>query len=289
MVDSPDVFASLRPRLFDIAYRMTGSVADAEDLCQDLWLQWNAQNQTSILSAEAFLVRAMTNRSIDRLRSAEGRRATYVGAYLPEPLVSSMDDGPLEAAELADSLTFAFLLLLDALNPTERAVTLLHDVFAYSFEEVATMLDRTPAACRQIASRTRRRLQEGQTPLRRPGHPEEIRTAEKFVTATLAGDVETVMSLLSEDVVQLDDGGPRRHAARRPVVGRHRVARLWINLAKRLDPETTSEFVRVNTMIGVVLRIRGEADMVLCAGFSPDGLISRIYFQLNPDKLHHVR
>ena len=159
-------FESLRPRLFGIAYRMTGSVADAEDLCQEAWVRWDALDVETVREPEAYLVRTVANLSIDRLRSAQRRREAYVGPSLPEPLVEQIAGtgippvGPERAAELADSLTLAFLVLLDELTPVERAVLLLHDVFGYSFDEVGGAVDRAPDACRQIASRTRRKLEQ---------------------------------------------------------------------------------------------------------------------------------
>ena len=162
-------FEALRPRLFALAYRMTGSVGDAEDACQDAWLRWQAVDRTHVDNAEAYLVRTVTRLAIDRLRSAHHRKETYVGPYLPEPLVT--DDTatqPEAAAELADSLTLAFLVLLDELTPVERAVLLLHDVFGYPFDEIAGMVDQSVVACRQIASRTRRKLHREQHELRRP-------------------------------------------------------------------------------------------------------------------------
>ena len=165
-----ETFEALRPRLFGIAYRMTGSVGDAEDACQDAWLRWQTVDTARVENPEAYLVRTVTRLAIDRLKSAQHRRETYVGPYLPEPLVvdDDTDSQPESAAELADSLTLAFLVLLDELSPVERAVLLLHDVFAYSFEEIAGMVDLSAAACRQLASRTRRKLDHDRVELRRP-------------------------------------------------------------------------------------------------------------------------
>jgi RNA polymerase sigma-70 factor (ECF subfamily) len=287
-VKGPDAFDDLRPRLFAIAYRMTGSVADADDVCQDAWLRWQAVDAASIESPEAYLVRIVTTVAIDRLRSAQHRRETYVGPFLPEPLVSYSDDAPLEAAELADSMTFAFLVLLDELSPIERAVFLLHDVFAYSFDEIAAMVGRSTTACRQIASRTRRRLADHRVELRRATDEHERAMIDAVLATTMAGDIPGLMALLADDVVQLDDAGPDRHAARRPIVGPHRVARLIVNLARRIPAAETIEFVRVNSNPGVVFRNLGHADMVMSFELAPDGRIRRIFGQLNPEKLRHL-
>ncbi|HEY1737171.1 MAG TPA: RNA polymerase sigma factor SigJ [Acidimicrobiia bacterium] len=296
------VFVRARPRLFDVAYRMTGSVADADDLCQEAWLRWQRAPRDGIDTPEAWLVRTITNLAIDRARSAQARREHYVGPYLPEPLVTgALGDPPTAAAsgdpeqraELADSLTFAFLVMLDALDPTARAVLLLHDVFGFDFDEVAAAVDKSPAACRQIASRTRRKLHSETaapaTAQRRATVEEEQAMFGRLLTALTEGDIPAVMALLAPDVVQLDDGGPARHAGRRPVVGPHRVSRLLVNITKRMDPRSELEFVRVNTSPGVVLRIDGRPDIVLLMELGGDGLIHRVWSVLNPEKLKHLR
>jgi RNA polymerase sigma-70 factor (ECF subfamily) len=293
-VSETDTFESLRPRLFGIAYRMTGSVADAEDACQDTWLRWQSVDQAEVRNAEPFLVSVVTRLSIDRLRSASRRREHYVGPYLPEPIIEgplvadTTDTQPERMGELSDSLTFAFLVLMDELKPEERAVFLLHDVFGYSFDEVADAVGKSSAACRQVASRARRRLDEQRVDLRRADEAHERDMVARMSNAMLTGDIEGLMALLSPDVVQLDDGGPNRHAGRRPIVGPHRVARLMVNISKRLPPETEVEVVRVNGNPGVLLRIGGRPDLVLTIQFGPDGLIRRIWSQLNPDKLAHL-
>jgi RNA polymerase sigma-70 factor (ECF subfamily) len=293
-VSDSDTFEALRPRLFGIAYRMTGSVADAEDACQDAWLRWQGVDHEAVRNAEAFLVSLVTRLSIDRLRSAARRREHYVGPYLPEPIIEgplmadTTDTQPERMGELSDSLTFAFLVLMDELEPEQRAVFLLHDVFGYSFDEVGDAVGKSSSACRQVASRARRRLDEGRVELRRADEAHEREMVAKMSNAMLLGDIEGLMALLSPDVVQLDDGGPNRHAGRRPIVGPHRVARLMVNISKRLPPETEVEVVRVNGNPGVLLRIGGRPDLVLTIQFGPDGLIRRIWSQLNPDKLAHL-
>jgi RNA polymerase sigma-70 factor (ECF subfamily) len=292
-VNAPDggaaEFEALRPRLFALAYRMTGSVGDAEDACQDAWLRWQAVDQTHVENVEAYLVRTVTRLAIDRLRSAHHRKETYVGPYLPEPLV--VDDTatqPEAAAELADSLTLAFLVLLDELTPVERAVLLLHDVFGYPFDEIAGMVDQSAAACRQIASRTRRKLQREHHELRRPQAAREQELVGALLATVAQGDVEEVMALLAPDIVMLSDGGPDRHAARRPVVGADRVARLMVNLARRVPAHGDFRFAHVNGEPGIVFREHDRTELVLSFSFGDDGRVHRIYSQLNPEKLRHV-
>jgi len=299
MTRHDEEYVAARPRLFDVAYRMTGSVADAEDLCQEAWLRWQRAPRDGITNPEAWLVRTITNLAIDRARSAQARREQYVGPYLPEPLITGAlgdatlapagGDDPAQRAELADSLTFAFLVMLDALDPTARAVLLLHDVFGFDFDEVAGAVGKSPSACRQIASRTRRKLGDERVAMRRPSADEEQAMLGRMIGALAEGDVDQVMALLAPDVVQLDDGGPARHAGRRPIVGPHRVTRLLVNLSKRLDPRAQMEFVRINTSPGVVIRIDGRADLVLLMEVGGDGLIHRIWSVLNPEKLRHLQ
>jgi RNA polymerase sigma-70 factor (ECF subfamily) len=294
-MNTPDVraeeFEALRPRLFGIAYRMTGSVGDAEDACQDAWLRWQRVDQGEVENAEAYLVRVVTRLALDRLQSAQRRRETYVGPYLPEPLVATDDTAqPEVAAELADSLTFAFLVLLDELTPKERAVLLLHDVFGYPFDEIGPMLDLSPSASRQLASRTRRKLDHERDALRRPDEAREHELVDNLLATIASGDIDAVMALLAPDVVLLSDGGPNRHAARRPVVGVDRVARLVVNLARRLALTTTDlRIVQVNGEPGVLFVEDGEPDYVLSFAFTPDGKVRRFYGQLNPEKLRHLR
>jgi RNA polymerase sigma-70 factor (ECF subfamily) len=298
VTDHDEAFVVARPRLFDVAYRMTGSVADADDLCQEAWLRWQRVPRDEVDVPEAWLVRTVTNLAIDRARSAQVRREHYVGPYLPEPLItgafdesmpSGATDDPERRAELADSLTFAFLVMLDALDPTARAVLLLHDVFGFDFDEVARAVGKAPAACRQIASRTRRKLGEQRPALRRATAADEQAMLGRMLGALIDGDVATVIAMLAPDVVQLDDGGPARHAGRRPIVGPYRVSRLLVNLSKRMDPRSEFEFVRINASPGVVLRIDGRPDVVLLMDIGSDGLIHRIWSVLNPEKLKHLQ
>lgn len=291
-------FDAVRPRLFGIAYRMTGSATDADDLCQEAWLRWSAADRSAIDNPEAYLVRVITRLAIDLSRSAARRREQYVGPSLPEPILdevwndaagaASAGADPADAAALADSLTFAFLVLLDDLAPAERAVFLLHDVFGYPFDEVAHAVDRAPAAVRQIAARSRRKLERDRVELIRPPAEHEANVIGELLVAISAGDVEAVMARLAPDIVQLDDGGPRQRAARRPIVGPFRVARLWINLAKRAKPEWSMRATRMNGQSALVFDEAGVAFMTVTFAFGPDGLVRRIHSQLNPDKLAGV-
>ena len=282
-----DPFTALRPRLFGIAYGITGSVADAEDVCQDTWMRWQSIDMASVEAPEGYLVRLVSNGAIDRLRSAKVRRATYVGPYLPEPLLTEISDTSLEAAERADELTYAFLVMLDELSPVERVVILLHDVFGYTFDEVARTVDRPVAGCRQMASRSRRRLQGHERRALRG--PDERKLVDQLIVATIRGDVEAMMTLLADNVVQIDDGGAKQRAARHPVVGRERVARFIVNLAKRLEADVAISHIRVNGSPGLLLTKSGAVWLVFVFDFDADGLLERVYAQVNPDKLGHLQ
>jgi RNA polymerase sigma-70 factor (ECF subfamily) len=287
----PDAeFSQLRDRLFGIGYRMTGSVADAEDLCQEAWLRWQRADRATVSNPEAYLVSVVTRLAIDGFRSARTRREQYVGPYLPEPIIEGdlVGSQPEPTAELADSLTFAFLVMLDELGPQERAVLLLREVFGYDYDEVAQATGKSADACRQILSRTRRKLDTHRVDLQRASSEHEQRMIGDLVVAMMSGDIPGVMALLSPDVVEMDDGGPNRHAGRRPVVGPHRVSRLIVNIAKRVEPNMTFEFVRVNATPGLLIRVDGRPDMVFMVEFAPDGRIRRLFSQLNPDKLTHL-
>ena len=270
---------------------MTGSISDADDLCQEAWIRWAAQDRSDVDDADAYLVTVVTRLALDRLRSAQHRRETYVGPYLPEPVVtvpgSRPEPDPSEAAELADSLTYAFLVLLDQLSPVERAVLLLHDVFGYPFAAVSDAVDRTEEAVRQIASRSRRKI-EGSVPRTVKPDPEIVNgVLARLMVAIMSGDVDGVMAEMAPDVVQLDDGGAAKRAARRPVVGADRVARLWVNLAKR-GAHLSVRFADVNGSPGLVFLDGDEPEMVMCADLDESGRIVRIFGQMNPDKLRHV-
>ncbi len=281
-------FEAHRDRLFGVAYRMTGRVSDANDICQESWLRWRAVDPSTVENAEAFLVRTTTRLAIDRARSASARHETYVGPDLPEPLFANVPDDPQLAAELADSMTFAFLVLLDELKPVERAILLLHDVFGYSFDEVALSVGRSPASCRQIASRTRRQIHAHNHSFRRPTTAQQTDAITQMIGLTVSGDIVGLMEMLAPDVVQLDDAGPVRRAARRPIVGADRVARFIVNLAKRFAPNGTIDFVSVNDDVGLLFSIDGVPDMVMAFGWSPDGRVKRIFVQMNPEKLIHL-
>jgi RNA polymerase sigma-70 factor, ECF subfamily len=279
---SQDPFEAVRPRIRGLAYRMLGTLADADDVAQDTWLRWQAAGGADVANAEAWLVTAATRLCLDRLRSAARTREVYPGPWLPEPIVT--DSGPQGAAELSDSLSLGFLLLLDQLEPVERAVFVLADVFKVPYAEIATTVGRSPAACRQIASRARRRLQPDKAPHQAAAGDREL--VSGLLRALASGDVNEVIARLAPDVVCLTDGGPRRRAARRPVIGSSRVARLLIAVARR-NGHLAARSAVVGGLAGAVLWA-GDAVEQVMAVTSEDRVITSVYFVGNPDKFTSV-
>jgi RNA polymerase sigma-70 factor (ECF subfamily) len=261
---------------------MLGTVSDADDVVQDAWLRWQAVDADSIERPEAWLTTATARLCLDRIRASRRRREEYIGPWLPEPLVH--DVGPEQAAELADSLTLGFLTVLDRLGPVERAVFLLADVFAVPYREIAATVGKSEAACRQVASRARGRLRTASS--RRPPTADR-RLVDELVLAIAAGDVDGVLARLAPDVVCVSDGGAARLAARRPVVGAGRVARLLVNLSRRYDGDMSVRLVTINGDPGVLIALGGVVDMV--AAFETDAdRITAIRIVRNPDKLTHI-
>ena len=277
---SPDPFEAARPRIRGLAYRMLGTLADAEDVTQDTWLRWQAADGAHIVNAEAWLVTAATRLCLDRLRSAARTREIYPGPWLPEPIVT--DPGPESAAELSESLTLGFLVLLDQLAPVERAVFVLADVFKVPYAEIAATVGRSPAACRQIASRARRRLRPDRQPGSAAAADREL--VDGLLRALASGDVNEVVARLAPQVVCLTDSGPGRRAARRPVTGPDRVARFLVGVARGYGRHLAARPAVVGGAAGAILSSGGVTEQVM-AVTSRDGVITAIYFVGNPDKL----
>jgi RNA polymerase sigma-70 factor (ECF subfamily) len=261
---------------------MLGTLADADDVVQDTWLRWHAANGAHIANAEAWLVTAATRVCLDRLRAAARTREIYPGPWLPEPIVT--DPSPESAAELSDSLTLGFLVLLDQLAPVERAVFVLADVFEVPYAEIAATVGRSEAACRQIASRARRRLRPDKQLYKTAAADRAL--VKGLLRALASGDVNEVVARLAPQVVCITDGGPKRRAARRPVVGSDRVARFLIAIARRYRHVATRPAV-VGGSAGAILSA-GDTIQQVMAVTSRDGIVTSIYFVGNPDKLGSV-
>jgi len=280
-----DPLAPHRGRLLGLAYRMLGSRSDAEDVVQDAYLRFAGAQD--VHNPEAFLVTVVTRLCLDRLKSAKAQREVYVGPWLPEPVFDAEGLSAEAATELADDLSFALLLALDRLSPMERAAFLLHDVFDTPFSEVAAMLDRTEAACRQLASRARRAVRDERPPP--AATPDShARLLQAFNDAVASGNVRQLAELLREDAVAITDGGGRKFAARNPIIGADKVARFFIGLAGK----TAGHDVRIapaviNGAVGALLYLDGELDLTLSMAIDGEK-IAAIYVVRNPDKLRHL-
>jgi RNA polymerase sigma-70 factor (ECF subfamily) len=286
-VTPAEEFDELRGLLFSIAYRILGSVSEAEDAVQEAWLRYES-SPTKPASTKAFLSAVVTRVSIDVLRSARVRREKYVGQWFPEPLLTDPYDDPARSAELADSLSMAALLLLERLSPLERAVFVLREVFGFGFPEVAAAVGRSEAACRQLAVRARRHMDQG-----RPRFEADRRVrdelAARFFDALRDGDIDGVRELLAADVQMVGDGGGKAPALARTVVGADNVARLLASFFPVLDRmEASVELRELNGQPGAILRDRDGRVVSTFALDTLDGRIQTIRSVLNPDKLGHL-
>jgi RNA polymerase sigma-70 factor, ECF subfamily len=285
-----ETYEELRPLLFSIAYRMLGSVAEAEDIVQEAFLRYHALEDTSrIDSPKAYLSAVTTRLAIDQLRSARVRRESYIGEWLPEPLLT--DDNALDGAryvEDADSLSMAFLLVLERLSPVERAVFLLHDVFDYGYDEIAAIVGKSEDNCRQLAVRARRHIEEHK-PRFEASLEQREQLADRFFEAVGDGDMDGLVELLAADVVVYGDGGGTSPSWPRPIFGRDRVARLLLGVsAQSRDLGLSARRVEINGQPGVmVFDPSGRLTNVMTLDIA-DGVVQTIRSVINPEKLRHL-
>jgi RNA polymerase sigma-70 factor, ECF subfamily len=286
-MSSTEEFEELRPLLFAIAYRILGSVADAEDAVQESWLRYE-NAPTPPASAKAFLSAVVTRVAIDVLRSARVRRETYVGPWFPEPLLTDPYEDPARSAELADSVSMAALLLLERLSPLERAVFVLREVFGFGFSEIASAVGRSEAACRQLAVRARRHMDLGR-PRFEADRRERQELAARFFDALRDGDVDGLRALLAADVQMIGDGGGKAPALVRGVVGADKVARLLASTFPVLaEIDAKVEPRELNGQPGAILRDRDDRVVGTLTLDVLSGRIQSIRAVLNPDKLAHM-
>lgn len=279
-----DVFLEHRPVLFGIAYRMLGSVAEAEDAVQDVYLRWQKESAAAIRSAKAWLIAATTRLCIDRLRSARRQREEYFGVWLPEPLVQTTPQ-PEPNAALADSLHTAFLLLLETLTPDERAIFLLHEAFDYSHAEIAEIVGKTEANCRQIIRRAKEHLAHGRG--RRSADPAQAETlVQRFIAAAREGDLSGLLSVLAPAATLSTDGGGKVRAAPAPIAGAERIARFLLGIRANIPADAEYRLARVNGDLGVVVWSGGQPLAAITFAFAER--IQAIYSVSNPDKLRHL-
>ncbi|GAA2355575.1 RNA polymerase sigma-70 factor [Dactylosporangium salmoneum] len=279
-----EAFVAHRNLLFTVAYEMLGSATDAEDVLQETWLRWVGVDLGTVRDERAYLVRIVTRQALDRLRTLGRRKESYVGPWLPEPLLTTPDVA--EDVELADSVSMAMLVVLETLAPVERAVFVLREVFDLEYDEIAQAVEKSPAAVRQIAYRARAHVAA-----RRPRgavSPAESRAAlQAFQRAVETGNLQSLLDILAPDVVALSDGGGVKHALLRPVVGADKVARLLASLWYQRDVARSVEPAEVNGAPGLVVRVNGELDGVVALRVE-NGRIAGLYHVRNPEKLSRV-
>jgi RNA polymerase sigma-70 factor (ECF subfamily) len=289
--DVPETFESLRPLLFAIAYRMLASVSDAEDVLQEAYLRYRRalDDGVTIGSLKAFLSTVVTRLALDHAKSAQQRREEYVGVWLPAPLlVDEATYDPAERAELADSVSMAFLLVLERLDPVERAVFLLHDVFGYRHDEIADIVEVSAVNSRQIATRARRRVQ-AERPRFESSPEERDRLAQRFFAAVTDGDVDGLVQLLAGDVVLYGDGGGKVPQWKGPIDGADRVARLFAGMGAQLgDVGLHLDLRRINGQPGALVRDRDGSVLAAWVLEISGGAVHTIRSVINPDKLRHI-
>ncbi|MFB6711715.1 MULTISPECIES: RNA polymerase sigma-70 factor [unclassified Streptomyces] len=281
-----DVFEVHRPVLIGVAYRMLGGIADAEDVVQEAWLRWSSASREDVREPRAFLVRVVTRLAIDRLRQVQSRRESYVGPWLPEPLVTDFGAAVPDTAEqavLADSVSVAVLIVLESLSPLERAVFVLREAFGFPYAEIAAALDRSEAAVRQLAGRARRHVDERKS--RYDVDPARRRDlTERFLAAAAGGDIQELLALLAPDVRLVGDSGGKSKAPLRIIESADKVGRFLFAVAHGQIPDPDFRFLELNGGPGLLVLSGGKPDSVFQVDIR-NGLIQSVYIVRNPDKL----
>lgn len=285
-------FETLQNYLFAIAYRMLGSVMEAEDIVQEAWLRWDRTDQSAVHNPKAFLAKTVTRLCLDHLKSAQVQREQYVGEWLPEPIITTQSRQladslePDKAVELAESLSFAFLHMLERLTPAERAVFILREVFDYDYAAIAEMVEKKEATCRQLFRRAK-----GSVAATRPKFDttpaEHEQILAQFATACMSGSMEGLLAILAENVVEYSDGGGVRKAALKPIFGADRVARFMLGLMKQAAGEYTPEITHANGRPAILISHKREPYSLMLVHIE-NGRIKYVYNQLNPTKIAHL-
>lgn len=280
-------FTEHKPLLFGIAYRMLGSVAEADDMVQETWLRWQRQNEAEVQSPKAWLVSAITRLCIDQLRSARRTREEYYGVWLPEPLVESSEPSPQESAALADSLGMAFMLMLEALSPVERATFLLREVFDYDYPDIARIVGKSEANCRQIVRRAKTSLPRTTEPVAPPPDARAREVVQRFLAAARSGNVQDLLAVLADDVTLYTDGGGRVSATGRPIVSADHVSRFFAGISRKAMKQPDVQLTKINGQEGALILHNGRVDRTMVFELRGDR-VAAIYMVRNPDKLQHV-
>jgi RNA polymerase sigma-70 factor, ECF subfamily len=286
MSQADDIFEDHRPALARLAYRMLGSLADVDDVLQEAYLRWTRDDRERVQSPRAYLFSIVTRLCIDQRQAVEARKQTYIGPWLPEPVVESGASGPSDRIEAAESVSMAFLLVLESLSPVERAAYLLRRVFDYDYDEIARILGKSEPSCRQLVSRAEQRVFD-----RRPRFETDPAEAERltdaFLQACATGELGGLVQLLAADAVLYSDGGGKVSAALAPIRGAHKIARFFLGILKKAPQGLEVRRVRVNGQPGLVTLIDGQIYLVLTLDVV-DGRIANCFVVRNPDKLARV-
>jgi len=284
--DTTQIFQSYHHLLFSIAYRLLGSATDAEDIVQDAFLRWLQVSEQEVQSPKAYLSTVVVRLCIDQLRSARQQREVYTGSWLPEPLATDQLPELSETVAQAESLSLAFLLMLEKLNPLERAVFLLREVFEYEYHEIAAMVEKSEANCRQVFHRAQQHLDKERIRFSASREQQE-RITNQFLQTSLTGDMQGLLSLLSADIVSMGDGGGKGigKAGLMPVYGPDRVSRGYMGALRSLPAETVARVVEVNGQPAIVAYLNGKAIGVILLQIEGEQ-ISHLYYMVNPEKLN---
>jgi RNA polymerase sigma-70 factor (TIGR02957 family) len=285
-----DLYITYKPHLFSIAYRMLGSSSDAEDMVQDLFIGMHGYLNENINNMKSYLSKMMINRCLNELKSARKKRISYVGNWLPEPLVQLTEESPLDSVERHDTISYAFLVLMEKLTPLERAVFILREVFAYEHSEIAEMFNKTEVNCRKIYSRVKKKvdLSTEKNEFLRTHPVEEKELVTRFISALTNGNVQSLVDLLTEDVILIADGGGKVSAAAVPVYLKERVLKILQALSSRF-PDTKAQLVEVNDQQGILLTKDGLPTGIISFEWdSYKTAVQRIFVIVNPDKLKHL-
>lgn len=286
MLLADPVFEEHRAGLQRLAYRMLGSLADADDVLQDAYLRWSQHDRDDVESPRAYLYSIVTRLCIDQRRKIDSRKESYIGPWLPEPLVEAGASMGETALEKAESVSIAFLVVLENLSPLERAAYLLRKVFDYEYTEIGEILEQSVANCRQLVSRADTRIHEGR-PRFETDPAEAERITDQFLTACKTGDFDRLVSILADDAVMYSDGGGKVHAALAPVCGMDKVARFFIGITRKFGQDWELRRVQVNGQPGFLSLYQGQVSNVFTLDIV-DGKIANCYIIRNPDKMTHI-
>ncbi|WP_137790231.1 RNA polymerase sigma-70 factor [Bacillus sp. E(2018)] len=284
-VHPEQLFITYKSLLFSLAYRMLGSVQDAEDIVQDVYITWSEQPMDPVQNPKAYLCKIVTNRCIDLLKSARKQRETYVGPWLPEPLVTDNNDDPASRYVMKESLSTAYLLLLEQLSETERAVFLLREVLEYDYQLISEVIGKSSSNCRQIFHRAKKAI--GNHTIAQLSPSKASALTEQFVSAVVSGNVSKLLSLLAVDAKLLSDGGGKTKAALVPILGAERISRFYMGIMAKAKEDFSFKYTIVNGEPGIVLYAEHQVFGVLSLQIQND-LIQTIYWVVNPDKLTHL-